>query len=219
MASSRSSTSPPPPPSCIASQAHSFLAHHGCDRAVGEDLISGRTAFKASENDWDWLGKGVYFWEANPRRAIEFAGILQRWRKGKAGLPPINEPFVVGAAIDLGFCLDLTTSTGIEAVAGIHADFVAVSETANRPIPENEGGADLLFRKLDCAVINHLHTICERSAPPLDPFDTVKGGPYLSRVRVQRQNPHPNRRAEFRVHQGRFSGAGGTVGNLNKQIK
>ena len=146
------------------------LGYHGCDRDVGEALIAG-TPFIASENDYDWLGPGVYFWEANPRRGLEFAQELQRWRRGKAN--EIKEPFVVGAAIELGFCLDLTTSTGIQAVAAMHKDFLNYCIKANVDVPLNAGGSDLVFRKLDCAVISHLHNV--RKADGFQAFDTVKG--------------------------------------------
>ena len=48
------------------------LGYHGCDHSVGERLLAG-TAFKLSDNDYDWLGPGIYFWEANPLRGLEFA--------------------------------------------------------------------------------------------------------------------------------------------------
>jgi hypothetical protein len=146
------------------------LGYHGCDRDVGERLIAG-SPFVASENEYDWLGSGVYFWEANPRRGLEFAIQLQRWRMGKAN--QIKEPFVVGAAIDPGFCLDLTTSTGIQAVASTHPDFLEYCAKANVRVPANEGGPDFVFRRLDCAVINHLHKIRETARLP--PFETVRG--------------------------------------------
>ncbi len=38
------------------------LAYHGCDAAVAERLLRGEP-FRKSENDYDWLGAGVYFWE------------------------------------------------------------------------------------------------------------------------------------------------------------
>ena len=148
------------------------LGYHGCDRAVGEKLIAG-TPFNTSENEWDWLGSGVYFWVANPLRGLEFAQLLQRWRKATGHGSQINEPYVVGAVIDLGFCLDLTSSTGVEAVVSAYHDFVQYCLTAGVAAPRNEGGEDSLYRKLDCAVINHLHGI--RRAGGLSSFDSVKG--------------------------------------------
>ena len=148
----------------------SVLGYHGCDRQVGESLIDG-AQFIASENDYDWLGSGIYFWEANPRRGLEFATQLQKWRKGKAN--EIKEPFVVGAVVEPSLCLDLTTSMGIQAVAAMHADFLDYCKQAGIDPPKNTGGQDFLFRKLDCAVINHLLNI--RVAAGLPSFDVVKG--------------------------------------------
>ncbi len=45
------------------------LAYHGCDAAVAERLLAGEP-FQNSENDHDWLGAGVYFWEYGADRAI-----------------------------------------------------------------------------------------------------------------------------------------------------
>jgi len=117
------------------------------------------------------LGPGVYFWEANPLRGLEFAQELQRWRRGKEN--EIFEPYVVGAVIDLGFCLDLTSSTGIQAVQLAHPDFLDYCRSAGIEMPRNTGGPDMLFRRLDCAVINHLHKV--RDAAKLAGFQTVKG--------------------------------------------
>ena len=85
----------------------------------------------------------------------------------------MRDPYVVGAVIDLGFCLDLISSTGIRAVESAYLDFVDYCNTASVPVPENTGGQDALFRKLDCAVINHLHKV--RDAAKLPPFDSIKG--------------------------------------------
>ncbi|HEX8463307.1 MAG TPA: hypothetical protein VF627_01700 [Abditibacterium sp.] len=49
------------------------LGFHGCDRSVGEAILAGREEhLLPSKNDYDWLGWGIYFWESNPRRALEF---------------------------------------------------------------------------------------------------------------------------------------------------
>lgn len=122
--------------------------------------------FAVSRNEYDWLGEGIYFWEANPLRALQFAS---EWvSRGK-----IATPYVVGAIIELGYCLDLTSSTGIAAITHAHQDFLFYCQTANAPVPQNHGGDDRLLRKLDCAVVNHLHKVLERDRQPA--FDTVKG--------------------------------------------
>lgn len=148
--------------------ASSFvLGYHGCDREVAEQLLQG-AKFSASQNSWDWLGSGIYFWEANPLRGLEFAREWQARNK-------IKTPYVVGAVIELGLCLDLTTSMGIAAVKAAHADFLDYATTAEKPVPENHGGPDSLLRELDCAVINHLHQVREAAQQPLPSFNSVKG--------------------------------------------
>lgn len=138
------------------------LGYHGCDRKVGERLLGGDD-FKPSNSDYDWLGPGIYFWEANPLRGLEFAG--EPRRRG------VREPFVVGAAIELGWCLDLTTTAGIELVTAAHQSLVAVTETARLTLPTNS--EDSLRRNLDCAVMRRVHSILEEAGMP--PVDTVRG--------------------------------------------
>jgi hypothetical protein len=140
------------------------LGFHGCDQSVADDLLNGKD-FVPSANDWDWLGSGIYFWETNPMRGLEFA--KEWYSRGK-----IAEPAVVGAVIDLGFCLDLISSTGVAAVKAAHEDFVAYVREAGKPVPKNRLGPDKLLRDLDCAVINHLHKV--REAAHLTAFETVK---------------------------------------------
>jgi hypothetical protein len=148
------------------------LGYHGCDRDVAERLLAG-TPFTASQNDWDWLGHGVYFWEANPLRGLEFARMLQDWRKRTGKGPEIKDPYVVGAVIDLGRCLDLFSSSGTRAVAGAYPDFLQYCAIAGQDVPQNSGGP---YRYLDCAVINHLHAVLKSGSLPA--FDSVKG-PFI----------------------------------------
>jgi len=143
-----------------------ILGYHGCDRRVGERLLSG-TPFLPSNNAYDWLGPGIYFWEANPRRGLDFA--RETTRRKPAG---IEEPFVVGAVLDLGLCLDLTTTAGIEWVKIAYENLARSAATwGSVRMPTNS--ADGLRRNLDCAVIRRLHSILE--AQDLPAVDTVKG--------------------------------------------
>jgi hypothetical protein len=146
------------------------LGYHGCDRAVGHALIAGDD-FRYETNEWDWLGSGVYFWESNPLRGIEYAYELKADPRKTKG--SVNEPAVVGAVIDLGLCLDLTSSMGIRALKTSYEYLVMFCRDENRALPTNKGGPDRLMRNLDCAVVNHLHR--GRTASNLPPFDTVRG--------------------------------------------
>lgn len=143
------------------------LGYHGCDRAVGERVLAGDLSLAHSERDYDWLGPGVYFWEADPRRAFEWAD--ERKAKGD-----YDEPFVIGAAIDLGNCLDLMARDNLELLAGAYASLKELhDEGALEDMPANLHGPDKLLRYLDCAVIRHLHYIVAEASLP--PFDTVRG--------------------------------------------
>jgi hypothetical protein len=134
------------------------LGYHGCDAAVGEQLLNG-ASFKLSTNDWDWLGPGVYFWEANPKRGFDFAGELKErgYKHAK-----IETPFVIGAVISPGLCLDLTTKAGIDIVSEAYRVVRQTYELAGEDLPANSD--DLLQRRLDCAVIQYVHRAREEEA-------------------------------------------------------
>lgn len=143
------------------------LAYHGCSKATAESLLAG-TPFKVSRNRYDWLGDGVYFWEANPLRGLEFYR-KDQIRKGHSG----DDAYVVGAVLNLGYCLDLSTSTGVAAAQVSYALLKAKLELLGQPLPKNHGGKDKLFRQLDRDVFNLLHVVREEGK--LSPFDTVRG--------------------------------------------
>jgi len=142
-----------------------ILGYHGCDKAVGERILKG-DLFKQSNNDYDWLGPGIYFWEANPLRGLDFAREARKRRTSN-----IKRPFVIGAVISLGLCLDLTTTAGIEQVRTAHRALAELAGAGRVELPQN--AADGLLRRLDCAVIQMVHTI--RSDRGDQPVDTVKG--------------------------------------------
>jgi hypothetical protein len=141
------------------------LGYHGCDIAVAEKLLKNQP-FKPSQNIYDWLGEGIYFWEANPLRGLEFAREASK-RKDST----IRKPAVVGAVIDLGFCLDLTTSRGLRETKEAFEQLKQVLDSAGKTLPENN--PDGLRNNLDCAALNYLHRL--RTEEKEQAFDTVKG--------------------------------------------
>ncbi len=147
------------------------IGFHGCDKSVSEKIIHGKTGLKKSENEYDWLGHGMYFWEQNLERARE-------WAKEGAKNPnnSIKEPAVIGAVIDLGFCLNLLDSNNIKILKNQYEIFELEMDIAGKKIKQNrdvKGNSDLLLRFLDCAVIEHLHQ--HRKTNNQIPFDTVRG--------------------------------------------
>jgi hypothetical protein len=149
------------------------LGFHGCDKSVGEDLLCGRkTQLNKSNNDYDWLGGGIYFWEANPWRAHEFAasaaGSSSNTTKGS-----ITTPFVVGAVIDLGHCCNLLDADALGELKAAHTVLKeAVATVEGQPMPANRG-KDFAARYLDKAVIQTLHALREKANLPA--YDTVRG--------------------------------------------
>ena len=148
------------------------LAYHGCDLETAHELLGG-SPFQPSTQDYDWLGAGSYFWESDVVRAYQWA--TEKRRKFK-------NPSVVGAVIELGNCLDLTTQAGIAAVKVAYEGFKSLNERNGTPLPKNEDPkndptGDKILRRLDCAVMNYLFEI-QKAAQKADTqsqaFSTVR---------------------------------------------
>ncbi len=148
---------------------------------MARGVFAGKGSLTASENDYDWLGHGVYFWEHNAQRAYEFACEVQD--RPHHNKQKIKRPTVVGAVIDLGLCLNLMDSRCIGMVQEAYADLVRLHKEAQEPLPRNKGGQDRLLRRLDCAVIEMLHaTRGEQGEPTLDTVRAafVEGSPIYT---------------------------------------
>jgi hypothetical protein len=154
------------------------LGYHGCDSSVAESVFAGKGILSASDNDYDWLGHGIYFWEYNAQRGYEFACEI-RDRPRHRG-QRVKRPAVVGAMIDLSSCLNLLDSRSIGMVRQAYDDLVILHDEANEPLPRNSGGPERFLRRLDCAVIEFLHTARqEQGALPFDAARAafIEGGP------------------------------------------
>lgn len=90
-----------------------------------------------SENDYDWLGHGVYFWEYSAQRAFEFACEVRD--RPHHVRQKIKRPAVVGAVIDLGFCLNLLDSRFTEMVKRAYDDLALLHKEAREALPKNAG--------------------------------------------------------------------------------
>ncbi len=150
------------------------LGFHGCDDSVVENIICDRALLRHSENDYDWLGHGAYFWENDPARALTYAEILRDHpRRGHA---TITHPAVLGAVIDLGHCLNLMEANALQLITSGYDLLVELINASGNTMPENTipdpGGAPLL-RRLDCAVIEVLHKAMADHQER--PFDSVRG--------------------------------------------
>ena len=144
------------------------LGYHGLDRELGEKILTGEQGLIPSENAYDWLGHGIYFWEEDYNRAEE-------WAKERMKRPgsKIKNPFVIGAVIDLGGCLNLLRREDMRLLRGGYKLLGKLQALKGEPLPENTGGSDRLKRELDCGVVQAVHTIRKMEDEP--DFDTVRG--------------------------------------------
>ena len=143
------------------------LGFHGCDQSVVDKVQKGNELLIESTNDYDWLGHGVYFWENNKERAFEFAETNSKRRDST-----IKKPAVIGAVIDLGYCMDLIDSEFLNELKDAYDTLKAAFELIGEILPENKGDSpDKLLRKLDCAVIEAAHEINKDTIQ----FDSVRG--------------------------------------------
>lgn len=140
---------------------------HGCDAKVAHKVICEGADIADSTNDYDWLGWGKYFWEANPLRALEWAV-----NNGKA------DPDVIGACIDLSSCFNLLDSYYLHlaklAYTYLEYDYAARGVS----LPENKdikGNTDRILRRLDCVVINYACRLYNRTKNRNAKITTVRG--------------------------------------------
>ena len=151
----------------LRSKPHFVLGYNGCDRDVGKAALDsdGPDGLAPAKNGYDWLGSGIYFWEADPMRALEWARETnkrhQRREKEKGTPVGLRRPFAIGAIINLGTCLDLTTVEGVALLTDGYKSFIDDLKEVEKgkrgfKVPKNivtTEGKTLAY--LDDAVINY----------------------------------------------------------------
>jgi hypothetical protein len=116
------------------------IGYHGCSAETAELILAGGE-FKPSENEFDWLGRGIYFWEY---------GLDRAWRWAQEHT---ENPGVIGAVIQLGNCFDLLDTRCTTLLARTARIYVEGVKAAGGTLPQN-GGKDRKARRLDCAIVN-----------------------------------------------------------------
>lgn len=144
------------------SHRHPFqvIGFHSCDREVGIRILNGEEHLKPSDNPWDWLGNGIYFWDQDPERGLQYA---EESATGKQfNKKPIKIPFVLGAIIELGNCLNLVESSSLNILRTAYKGLKLMCSETNTPLPQNKENN----RALDCAVIKYIHQINQEKGLP-----------------------------------------------------
>lgn len=93
-----------------------ITGYHGTSLTRAEAMVD-RREFVASTRPYDWLGRGIYFFEDGPIRARVWA--RHRW-KGT-----VERPAVVRAAINLDRCLDLFDTRAHKDLREKYPEFVS----------------------------------------------------------------------------------------------
>ena len=143
-----------------------IVAYHGCDAATGERVLAGKDRLKPSIQNYDWLGNGIYFWADSPERAWDWA--LARKAEAK-----IRSPFVVGALVYPGLCLNLTDYGVIEELRAAYDVLKTSRNDKGMPTNSSPKNGVPMVRRLDCAVIEMLHQL--RIEAKFESYDTVFG--------------------------------------------
>ncbi|HEV8083655.1 MAG TPA: hypothetical protein VGP55_10655 [Chitinophagaceae bacterium] len=139
---------------------------HSCDKKVGLKVLNGQEELIASQNSWDWLGEGIYFWEQDPVRALSYA--IESSQRKQFNRIPIKIPFVVGAIINLGNCLNLVESESLQILTVAYRGLKKVMEEAGQKMPLNKENN----RALDCKVIQYIHQSNKQEG--IKPYDTIR---------------------------------------------
>ena len=119
-----------------------ILGYHGCEKAFADEVRSGHVTlaqWKPSQNRYDWLGEGIYFWEASRTRAEQWA--VEQFA---------DDADVLVMEVDLGECLNLLESTYHDDLRATYRSVRARFRREGLTFPRNLGKC----HDLDNLVIN-----------------------------------------------------------------
>ena len=163
---------------------------HAIDKSAGLKILNQEDEFKHSSNEYDWLGPGIYFWENNLERAHQYAQ-----QDSKRSDSKIKEPFVLGAVLELGNCLDLLDQEYNDLLKDAYSRLEDALSEQGKPLPINrkvgENDFDFKARGLDCSVIRYACTLSKEEDDK--PFDSVRaafieGSPIYEGARFFSEN-------------------------------
>ena len=121
------------------------IGFHGTRRDVVSRLLA--HAIQVSDQHFEWLGTGFYFWQDSPWRA-------HRWAVERFG----DDAAVIVARVSLDGCLDLFNPQWHHSLAEADDEYVSDCVLNGRAPAENRPSGN---RARDCAVINWY---CDRAA-------------------------------------------------------
>jgi hypothetical protein len=117
-----------------------ICGYHGTSRAKARNILE--NGFFASDNDYDWLGTGIYFFQDAPIRAKQWA--TEQY--------PEN-PAVIFALVRLDNCIDLFDIGWQPLLKKVYNPFVERYRIEDQPLPKQNPDVSKAHR-LDCAFLN-----------------------------------------------------------------
>jgi hypothetical protein len=130
------------------------------------------SGFQLSNNNYDWLGEGVYFWQDAPIRAKQWAQSVYP-----------EHPAVIESRICLGNCLDLLDVGWMPSIRALYNRLVDDYRASNLPLPTQRPDRSKAHR-LDCALFDFAVKDINRSSGIN--IETIRS------VFVEGENIYPN---------------------------
>jgi hypothetical protein len=128
-----------------------ILGYHGTSQERAAAILS--TGFRTSDNDYDWLGTGIYFFQDAPLRAKQWA----------IGQHP-SSPAVICSRIRLDNCIDLFDIGWQPLLKNVYNGFLQQFRDTNRLLPQQNPARSKAHR-LDCAFFNFTIELIAQEQP------------------------------------------------------
>ncbi len=134
------------------------IGYHGTMRSTALNIIQGEQDFDPSQNDDDWLGNGIYFWEYAPQQAWLWAA----QRKRASGWN--DDIAVVGSMIRLGNCFDLLDPANVKEPGILYQLYRKTEIDAGRVLQSNVSSK----KWLNCSVFEYTAALLDSEGEPID---------------------------------------------------
>lgn len=139
---------------------NTIIGFHGCDLDIRTKLINHPNQIEISKEPYDWLGHGMYFWENNYTRAME-------WAEAGVAKGSFKKPAVLGAILQLGHCCDFLDSKFTRMIGKYYQAMETEYEKSGKKLPvnidkEDDQHKNKLIRILDCSTIQFMHKAIEQ---------------------------------------------------------
>jgi hypothetical protein len=118
-----------------------IYGYHGTSQTKATSILA--SGFRVSDNNYDWLGTGIYFFQDAPLRAHQWA--TQQYP---------SEPAVIRAHLRLENCIDLFDVGWQPLLKAVYNGFAREYQSDGQPLPVQNPDRSKAHR-LDCAFLNY----------------------------------------------------------------